>query len=148
MNPRPILHRADTYPKPLQVGSEKITVLTGEAGKGPGEGYEMFVQIASAGDGPPPHHHPWDESLYVVSGAFELTAGDQTTIAGPGAFVHIPAGAAHGFRCLEDGSTVVSVTSGRSASGFFADLDALAAKGAPDFAQIVAVAARHRVTPA
>jgi quercetin dioxygenase-like cupin family protein len=144
MSQHPILHRPDAYPAPLVVGSEKITVLTGAAG----EGYEMFVQIASTGDGPPPHQHPWDESLYVVSGAFELTAGEQTTIAGPGAFVHIPAGAAHGFRCLEDGSTVVSVTSGRSASGFFGDLDALAQKGAPAFEDIVAVAARHQVTPA
>lgn len=144
MSQHPILHRPDAYPKPLVVGSEKITVLTGAAG----QGYEMFVQIAQAGDGPPAHQHPWDESLYVVSGAFELTAGEETTIAGPGAFVHIPAGAAHGFRCLQDGSTVVSVTSGRSASGFFGDLDRLAQAGAPAFEQIVAVAARHQVTPA
>jgi quercetin dioxygenase-like cupin family protein len=144
MRQRPILHNPDNYPQPLMVGSEKITVLTGEAG----EGYEMFVQIAQAGDGPPSHQHPWDESLYVVSGSFELTAGDQTTFAGAGAFVHIPAGSAHGFRCLEDGSTVISVTSGRKASGFFVDLDRLAQNGAPAFEEIVAVAARHQVTPA
>jgi quercetin dioxygenase-like cupin family protein len=144
MSQHPILHRPDAYPAPLVVGREKITVLTGEAANG----YEMFVQIAQAGDGPPSHRHPWDESLYVVSGSFELTGGEETTIAGPGSFVHIPAGAAHGFRCLQDGSTVVSVTSGRAASGFFADLDRLAANGAPDFADIVAVAARHQVTPA
>jgi quercetin dioxygenase-like cupin family protein len=143
MTRRPTVRKPDTYPQPLVVGSEKITVLS--SGEG---GYEVFVQIASVGDGPPAHQHPWEESLFVVSGAFELTAGDEQTVAGPGAFVHVPAGAAHGFRCLEDGSTLVSVTSGRSASGFFGDLDRLAQAGAPAFEDIVAAAARHQVTPA
>src|SRR5262245_27111490 len=51
------------------------------------------------GYGVPLHvHEDEDEALFVLDGAITFVTPEGETIAGPGSFVHLPRGAAHGFR--------------------------------------------------
>jgi mannose-6-phosphate isomerase-like protein (cupin superfamily) len=51
------------------------------------------------GGGPPPHiHEATDEAFYVMSGQLEFLSGEETFLAGDGAFVFIPRGTRHRFR--------------------------------------------------
>ncbi|MDX1595289.1 MAG: cupin domain-containing protein [Gammaproteobacteria bacterium] len=143
MNPQPLVVTPETYPQPLDVVGEKITVLaTGEATRG----YEIFLQDGPEGSGPPPHSHPWDESFVITRGAVAFGLGDEQVTATPGTLVHIPAGTTHWFRFGEDGATMVSMTSKLGASRLFADLSREIAPDAPDLAKLVGIAARHEVT--
>jgi quercetin dioxygenase-like cupin family protein len=48
----------------------------------------------------PMHRHPHEQISYVISGRFEFTVGDETTILGPGMAALIPGGVTHGGRTL------------------------------------------------
>jgi mannose-6-phosphate isomerase-like protein (cupin superfamily) len=49
--------------------------------------------------GPAPHfHRSLAEAFYVLTGAMRLYDGEQWVDAGPGDFLHVPAGGVHGFR--------------------------------------------------
>jgi uncharacterized RmlC-like cupin family protein len=42
------------------------------------------------------HHGEWETTIYVVSGVLRMESADGTTFdAGPGDFVHVPAGVVH-----------------------------------------------------
>lgn len=50
------------------------------------------------GSGSPPHiHGREDETFYILSGTFDLRAGDRTIRAEAGAFLHIPKGTVHNY---------------------------------------------------
>jgi len=48
----------------------------------------------------PMHSHPHEQVTYVISGRFEFTVGDQTTVLEPGMIAMIPGGVMHGGRTL------------------------------------------------
>ena len=102
----------------LNVGGISIAVLASKADTG---SYEVFHAVGTEGSGPGPHHHPWDESLFITKGEVQCGVDDEEILASPGAFVNIPAGSVHWFRCAEDGSEFITVTSSRNASDMFAD---------------------------
>jgi quercetin dioxygenase-like cupin family protein len=77
-----------------------------------GEGYE----------GPDPHTHAdHTDSFYVVEGELELTLGDETFRAGPGAFVAAPPGVLHGFK-VPAGSSRVRFLNIHAPGGFEHDM--------------------------
>lgn len=86
-------------------------------------GYETFLQEGPEGSGPPPHSHPWDESIYVAKGELEFGVGSETLTAPIGTFVHLPAGRMHWFRCGKGRGQMVPMTSRLGASRMFADID-------------------------
>jgi quercetin dioxygenase-like cupin family protein len=130
--------------QPFNVVGEKITVLAPAERTG---GYEIFHQAGAAGSGPPPHSHAWDESFYVVAGEVEIGTGQESRLAGPGAFVHVPAGVMHWFRFGPEGGEMVSITSRAGAAQLFADLDR-EMPGPLDLDKLAAVAARNGLTVA
>jgi quercetin dioxygenase-like cupin family protein len=134
----PIVVTADERPKALDLGGEDITVL---ASGGQTGSYEIFLQVGRAGSGPPPHHHPWDEAFYVLRGEVTFGADDQEATVGPGALVHIPGGTTHWFRLGEGGAEMLSITSPAGAAAFFTGISRVGAGGAPDFEELVRVAA-------
>jgi quercetin dioxygenase-like cupin family protein len=145
MSAQPFVTSPQDYPKPLRVLDEQITVLAPAGATG---GYEIFLQRAPEGAGPPPHNHPWDESFYVTKGEIEFGIGADTKVAVTGTLVHIPAGVTHWFRFGKGGAEMVSMTSGAGASALFTDLDREIAPGPPDFEKIMGIAARHSLTVA
>lgn len=48
----------------------------------------------------PMHAHPHEQITYVISGRFEFTVGDQTTVLEPGMTALIPGDVRHGGRTL------------------------------------------------
>lgn len=50
----------------------------------------------------PMHDHPHEQVTYVISGRFEFTVGDETTVLEPGMAAMIPGGVTHGGRTLTD----------------------------------------------
>ena len=48
----------------------------------------------------PMHNHPHEQVTYVMSGRFEFTVGDETTVLEPGMAALIPGGVTHGGRTL------------------------------------------------
>ncbi|HEX4739051.1 MAG TPA: cupin domain-containing protein [Allosphingosinicella sp.] len=131
------IRTASDYPSYRVVG-ERIAVAASAADTG---GLELFHQKGEAGQGPPPHAHPWDETFFVVKGEVEIGVGDRTVLCGPGAVAHAPAGTYHWFRFTSD-CEMVSVTSGAGAADFFADVDRTT-EGSADMEILLPVALRH-----
>ncbi len=77
-----------------------------------GGGFGLVEETAERGVGAPLHRHDDDaESFYVLDGSIAFYLGGQpAAVAGPGAFVHIPGGAVHGFRILSDTARYLILT--------------------------------------
>jgi quercetin dioxygenase-like cupin family protein len=70
-------------------------LVTGEE---TGGAYFAMEALVPPGGGPPPHVHTnEDETFYVLEGAVTFRLGDETVLAGPGDFVHVPRGHVHNF---------------------------------------------------
>jgi mannose-6-phosphate isomerase-like protein (cupin superfamily) len=131
------IRTASDYPVYRVVG-EQIAVVACAADTG---GLELFHQIGQAGQGPPPHAHPWDETFLVVRGEVEIGVGAASALCGPGGIAHVPAGTFHWFRFASDGE-MVTASSRAGASAFFAEIDR-ATQGSADLEQVIPVALRH-----
>ena len=142
--PEPFVVTRATAPRPLNVVGEKITVLASAEQTG---AYEVFLQEGSAGSGPPPHSHAWDESFYVMRGEVEFSVGDRAETAKAGTLVHVPAGAVHWFRFGEGGATMLSISSRAGAKQVFEALDR-EAPAAADTEHLLKVIRANGVTPA
>lgn len=138
MKPQAFVVMPDDHARAWNVVGERITVLAPNAATG---SYEVFLQQGEEGSGPPPHSHAWDESFYVTRGCVDISYGDRTVRATPGAFVHLPAGTVHGFRFGPGGGEMISIA-GRegNASRLFAAIDRDIPVGEPDVAKLIAIA--------
>jgi quercetin dioxygenase-like cupin family protein len=86
-----------------------------------GGAFTVFEYVSLPGNGPPPHlHENENESIYVINGEFEILLGASTRRAEPGAFVFVPKGTVHRFRCIGDvpGKVLIHYTPG-GIEGFF-----------------------------
>jgi len=140
MKPQPFIVNPKDYPQAFNIVGEHITVLaSGEAT----EGYEIFLQEGPEGSGPPPHHHPWDESFYVLRGEIEFGVGEKKIVATTGTLVHLPAGSTHWFRFGPGGGQMVSMTNRLGASRMFADIASHVSPEKPDLAELASIGSRH-----
>lgn len=134
-----------TYPRPLEVVGVHVTVLASAQRTG---AYEVFLQDGDEGSGPPPHHHPWDESFYVTRGeiTFKFGVGDQeqSLVARAGTLVHLPAGTVHSFRFGEGGGQMINIGSRDALERMFAHIDREISPASPDFERLVAISAEHQ----
>lgn len=87
-------------------------------------------------DGPPLHHHAFDESFYVLDGELTFQLGDELATAGPGAFVLAPAGAHHTLANLNtDSASYLLICTPAGFERYFAKVEAeQAGVGAPAWA--------------
>ena len=53
-------------------------------------------------DGPPLHHHEFDEAFYVLEGELTFQLGDERVVKGAGELVFAPCGATHTFANRSD----------------------------------------------
>lgn len=101
-----------------------------------------------AGFGVPLHlHHDEDEMAYVVEGEITFETAEGETLAGPGTFVHLPRGVAHGFsnRSGKDALMVAVASEGGALESVFRELDEEARKAPLDGPTIGGVLARNRL---
>lgn len=87
-------------------------LATGDSTHG---GFCLVDERAHRGESVPLHRHPADmESIYVLEGTITLFLDGQPGEAAPaGTFVHIPAGAVHGFRVESDTARYLLLTTPR-----------------------------------
>jgi quercetin dioxygenase-like cupin family protein len=57
----------------------------------------FFLVSNQPGQGPKPHHHPYDETFVILEGRVRVSVGDEVLDGGPGDIVIGPAGVPHGF---------------------------------------------------
>ncbi|UJW81212.1 cupin domain-containing protein [Hydrogenophaga sp. SL48] len=136
-----------SYPRPLHVVGVNVTVLASAKKTGT---FEALLQDGVEGSGPPPHHHPWDESFYVTRGeiAFKFGTGDQEQqlVARAGTLVHLPAGTVHSFCFGEGGGQMFNIGSCGTLEPLFEHLDREISPTAPDFKRLVDISAEHQST--
>ena len=65
-----------------------------------------FLLRASAGQGPPPHRHPYDEVQFIREGQGLYRVNDKEFEASAGDILVIKAGEIHSFTCIGDGPLV------------------------------------------
>ena len=53
------------------------------------------LRVAPGWDGPPLHHHDFDEAFYVLEGELTFQLGEQLRAAGPGELIFAPRGTIH-----------------------------------------------------
>lgn len=93
--------------KSLRPGAE-IAVVSGDPNK---EGSPFVMRFRYSGKAPiPPHWHPTDEHLTVLTGTFRVGMGERgdesaTTALGAGAYAFVPAKMAH-YAWADSGTTV------------------------------------------
>jgi mannose-6-phosphate isomerase-like protein (cupin superfamily) len=102
------------------------------------------------GYGVPLHvHESEDELFYVIAGEITLDSAEGVTTAGPGTFIHLPHGVAHGYRnaSARPARMLVVATPGGALEGLFRGLDSAAHEPAPlDPVRVAAICAAHQVT--
>ena len=140
---KPLIQSVQEAARPLDVGGFKITVL---ASSEQTEGYELFRIAGPEGTGPGPHHHAWDESFFVLSGAVHCGVEDVETLATTGTVIHVPGGCTHWFRFAKGGGEFFSVTSRGNASKMFEAFDKGINWADPDRSALVSLAASYGQT--
>ena len=111
--------------------------------------FEMTVQPNARM--PVPHHHEnWDETILGLAGVTAWRLAGRDVELRPGESLFIPRGAVHGFRndTQEAATCLCILTPGVLGPGYFQELAALVAGGAPDPARMREVMLRHGLVPA
>jgi quercetin dioxygenase-like cupin family protein len=70
--------------------------------------------VAPRWDGPPLHHHAFDEAFHELAGELTFQLGEEVFTAGPGQHVFVPGGAVHTLANLGDApaSYLLTITPG------------------------------------
>ena len=111
--------------------------------------FEMIVQPNARV--PVPHYHEsWDETVYGLTGALTWRIDGQDIVTKSGQSLFIKRGIVHGFRNdTEEAATCLCVlTPGVLGPGYFREVAALLASGAPDPARMKETMLRHGLVPA
>lgn len=132
----------DSQISKLSVIGVEINVLST---KEKANGQEITYQKGEEGMGPPPHHHTWDESFYVLRGAVEFSCNGQTTVCSEGTLVHVPGGTIHAFSFAAGGGEMLEITHSGEAVQAFTAIDQELPKGPPDIEQAVAIFGKNGV---
>jgi quercetin dioxygenase-like cupin family protein len=96
------------------------------------------------------YHDSWDETVYGLAGALTLRIDGEDVVLEPGQSVFIKRGIVHGFRndAQEAARCLCILTPGVLGPGYFREVAALIAEGAPDPAKMKDIMLRHGLHPA
>jgi quercetin dioxygenase-like cupin family protein len=114
----------------------------------------FLARVAPGAQTPPAHlHADWDETVYCTQGTMTYTIDGERIELDEGQAVCVRRGQTHKFdnRTSEDAWMLVVSTPGLFEEDYFlsiAEILNAATDGPPDFAALLAVQARHGVTPA
>jgi quercetin dioxygenase-like cupin family protein len=95
------------------------------------------------------YHESWDETIYGLTGATTWRVEGQDIVAKPGQSTFIKRGIVHAFRndTQEAASCLCILTPGVLGPGYFHEIAALLAEGAPDHGKMKAIMLRHGLVP-
>jgi quercetin dioxygenase-like cupin family protein len=144
--------RAENFaaPETIQIGGLELRFLqTKEGTAGSLDAFEMIVQPNARM--PIAHYHEtWDETVIGLMGVTTWRVGGHDIALEPGRSIFIKRGIVHAFR--NDSETAASclciLTPGVLGPGYFREVAALVAGGAPDPAKMKEIMLRHGLVPA
>ena len=132
------------------------TLVTFKATAAETEGSFSLVEVATAvGQGTPPHFQRDDaEAFYILEGSYEIFLAGRIERHGPGSFVYVPKGVAHGFRNAGDTVArmlIINVPGGIHENFFadagepVADAASFPVAGPPDMPKLLQACARYGI---
>ena len=134
----------------IRLGGLELRFLqTKEETAGSLDAFEMIVQPNARM--PVAHYHEsWDETIYGLTGASTWRVNGEDLVLKPGQSVFIKRGIVHGFRndTREAASCLCILTPGVLGPGYFREIAAVLAGGAPDLAKMKDIMLRHGFHPA
>jgi quercetin dioxygenase-like cupin family protein len=106
------------------LGGDITFLVRGEQSNG---ALAAMEAVNAPGEGPPLHvHNREDETAYILEGEFRWKLGDELSVTGPGSFVFIPRGLAHGWQVIgEQPGRMLFTFSPAGMEGFFDRLSSL-----------------------
>ncbi len=130
-------------------GLELRFLQTKEETAGSLDAFEMIVQ-PNAGVPIAHYHESWDETIIGLMGVSTWRVDGQDIALEPGQSIFIKRGIVHAFRNDSQGaaSCLCILTPGVLGPGYFREVAALLAEGAPDPAKMKAIMLRHGLVPA
>jgi len=138
----PLVHLGPSDGKRLDVGKFGFSF---KAGLTVGSAYAMAEVSAPPGVVNALHRHPNEETMYVLAGEFEMFGEDgERRRVGPGAVMHVPRNAAHGFVNVGEGTGRLLLVAPVGQEALFDDLSEAMASATPG-QSVAAVFARHHV---
>ncbi len=115
-------------------------------GSNTGGGFSLLEVELPEGSGAPPHHHPWDECYYLLSGELEFLLDGQTRSVKGGDFLYAPGGTVHAFTGTSTKPARMLVFDAPAHSeGFFRDLDAEVRVLPDDLDKVPEIGRRHQL---
>ena len=113
------------------------------------DAFEMIVQ-PNAGVPIAHYHESWDETIYGLMGVSTWRVDGQDIALEPGQSIFIKRGIVHAFRNdTQEATTCLCIlTPGVLGPGYFREIAALLAEGAPDPVKMKAIMLRHGLVPA
>ncbi|MGJ0505546.1 MAG: cupin domain-containing protein [Methylocystis sp.] len=106
--------------------------------------WSLMENVIPENAGPPPHHHPWDEAYYVISGEVEFEIDGRRECVGAGDFVYAPAGATHAFHGVsKDPARMLIFDAPAHAETFFKDVDREVSELPRDLEKLPQIGKRH-----
>jgi quercetin dioxygenase-like cupin family protein len=110
-----------------------------------GRKWSLMENVIPRDAGPPPHHHPWGEAYFLISGEVEFQIGDQTLQIRAGDFAYAPADTVHAFRGVsEEPSRMLVIDAPAHAENFFRDIDR-EVRSSDDGCKIPVIADRNKI---
>ena len=109
-----------------------------------GSSIEIFDTTGTAGGGPPPHTHKWEEVYIVLSGTMDVHLDGTTRRLGPGDYAHVPANTPHGYTTVDETRFLTIVTRGNAAR-FFKQVSSEVEMNPPDIAGVLRVGAENGI---
>lgn len=133
------------YPRSFKILGVDLTCLASHKNTG---AYEVLLLDGAEGSGPPPHHHDWEESLYVTRGEITFRIGKtvdqlQEVVARAGTFLHLPANTVHAFTYGKGGGQILDIGSKYALEPLSEQMDAEISHTAPDFKRLKAISASY-----
>ena len=136
-----LVHLAAGEGKSVPVGKIGLTYKAGSLVDSP---YAISEMSVPAGSNNPQHRHPWQETMYVLEGEFEMFGeGGERRRAGPGCVMHVPPHAAHGFNNVGQTTGRLLVVASPGQEAYFEDFSAAIAAAKDDPDAVAKVRARH-----
>jgi quercetin dioxygenase-like cupin family protein len=108
--------------------------------------WSMMEAVLPMDSGPPPHHHPWDEAYYVVSGEVRFGLGERNALLKAGDFIYAPAGTVHTFQgASKDPARLLIFDAPAHAEAFFRELGREVNEMPRDLSKVPGIGERHQV---
>ncbi len=134
----------------IRIGELELRFLqTKEETAGSLDAFEMTVQPNARM--PIAHYHEsWDETIYGLAGESTWRLDGRDVVLKPGQSLFIKRAVVHAFRndAQEAARCLCILTPGALGPGYFREIAALLAEGAPDPAKMKAIMLRHGLHPA